>query len=141
MLHHDGRWSHEGQPIRHRKLREHFDKSVVYLPDEQKYVVTLGRFRGEIELEEAGFFVRAFSPDSGVIALSDQSEEVLDPSTLTPSPRDGALLCRVKRALAAGGLLARFEHGAQAELLQAVEEGEGGFGVRIGGQWRALPDL
>ena len=58
VLHHDGRWSHEGQPIRNRRLREHFDRSVVYLPDEGKYVVTLRHFRGEIEPQEAAFFVR-----------------------------------------------------------------------------------
>ena len=56
-LHHDGRWSHEGQPILNRRLREHFDKSVRYLPDEGKFVVTLRAFRGEIEVEEAAFFV------------------------------------------------------------------------------------
>ena len=40
-LHHDGRWTHEGQPIRNRRLREHFDRSVRWLPEERKYVVTL----------------------------------------------------------------------------------------------------
>ena len=49
VLHHDGRWSHEGQPILNRKLREHFDVSVCFLEKEQKYVVRLGHFRGEID--------------------------------------------------------------------------------------------
>ena len=138
-LHHDGRWTHEGQPILNRGLREHFDRSVRYLPDERKFVVTLRHFRGEIEVEEAAFFVRGFDAGSGRIALSDRSEESLDPSTLALSPLDGALLCRVKRALAAEGLRARFTHGAHAELMQAVEEGEGGLVLRIGGSLHRIP--
>ena len=141
VLHHDGRWSHEGHPITHAKLREHFDRNVRYLPEERKYVVTLRHFRGEIAVEEAAFFVRAFDPESGRIALSDRSEESLEPATLAPSPIDGALLCRVKRALAPEGLLARFTHAAQAELLQAIDVGPSGMRVRIAGAWHALPEL
>jgi hypothetical protein len=62
VLHHDGRWSHEGVPIRNRRLRAAFDRSVRYLPDASVFVVQLGRFRGQIEVEEAAFFVRAFDP-------------------------------------------------------------------------------
>ena len=138
-LHHDGRWSHEGEPIRNRGLREHFDRSVRYLPDERKFVVTLRHFRAEIEVEEAAFFVRSFDAESGRIALSDRSEETLDPSTLALSPIDGALLCRAKHPLVAEGLLARFSHGAHAELMQAVEEGEGGLVLRIGGSLHPIP--
>ena len=89
------------------------------------YVVQLGRFRGQIEPEEAGFFVRSFDTASGRLSLSDASEEILDVGTLHASPRDGALLCRIKRDLRPEGLLARFHHAAQAELLNAVEEGPG----------------
>lgn len=140
-LHHDGHWSHEGQPILHRRLREHFDRSVAWLPGERKFVVTLRHFRGEIEVEEAGFFVRCFDAASGRIALSDRSEEVLDPASLALSPMDGALLCRVKRELAPEGLLARFSHGAHAELMQAVEEGEGGPALRMAGVLHPIPAL
>ena len=141
MLHHDGSWTHEGHPITHAKLRRHFDRNVRYLPAEQKYVVTLRHFRGEIAVEEAAFFVRAFEPGSARITLSDRSEETLDPATLAPSPIDGALLCRVKRALAPGGLLARFAHAAQAELLHAVDASPSGMRLRIAGVWHRLPDL
>ena len=143
MLHHDGRWTHEGHPITHAKLREHFDRSVAFLPaegDSGKYVVTLRHFRGEVIVEEAGFFVRDFEPSSGRISLSDRSEEVLDAATLDASPRDGALRCRVKFDLASDGLLARFDHAAQADLLHAVEEHAGGFGLRFGGAWHPIPD-
>jgi hypothetical protein len=140
-LHHDGRWSHEGEPIRNRRLREHFDRHVAWLPEERKFVVTLRHFRGEIEVEEAAFFVRSFDAASGRIALSDRSEEALEPASLALSPIDGALLCRVKRGLAPGGLLARFTHGAHAELLQAIEEQGGALALRIGGALHPIPPL
>ena len=140
-MHHDGSWTHEGHPITHAKLRAHFDRSVVYLPGERKYVVTLRQFRGEITVEEAAFFVRAFEPGTARIALSDRSEEVLDPGTLSVSPIDGALLCRVKRALLPEGLLARFSHAAQADLLHAVDAASSGMRLRVGGEWYPLPEL
>jgi hypothetical protein len=141
VLHHDGRWSHEGQPIRHAKLREHFDRHVAFLPDEREYVVRLRHFRGQIEVEEAAFFVRAFDAASGELALSDGTREPLDVATLAASPIDGAWLCRVKRTLAPQGLLARFDHAAQAELLNAVDDGPGGPRLRVAGAWQVLPDL
>ena len=141
VLHHDGSWTHEGQPLRNRKLRALFDRSVRYLPEEDKFVVQIRQFRGEISIEEAGFFVRAFDPAAGSISLSDGSEERLDVSTLRASERDGALLCRVKGDVVRGGLLARFHHAAQAEFMNAVEEGDEGTAVRIAGRLQPLPPL
>ena len=141
VLHHDGSWTHEGVPISNPRLRAAFDRSVRFLPAEGVFVVQLGRFRGQIEVEEAAFFVRGFDAASGRIALSDRSEEPLAPESLHVSPRDGAFLCRVKRDLSAAGLLARFGHAAQAELLAAVEEHAGQARLRIGGREVALPQL
>jgi hypothetical protein len=141
VLHHDGSWTHEGQPLRNRKLRALFDRSVRYLPEEGKYVVQVQQYRGEISVEEAGFFVRAFDPAEGRLSLSDGGEERLDVSTLRTSERDGALLCRVKRDLVRGGLLARFHHAAQAELMNAVEENGEGVALRIAGKREPLPPL
>jgi hypothetical protein len=139
-LHHDGRWSHEGAPIGNRKLRAAFDRGVRYLPDEDKFVVQLRHFRGEIEVEEAAFFVRGFAAGSGCITLSDGSDEALEVASLTLSTRDGALLVRVKRSLAPDGLLARFRQAAQAELLLAVEEATEGLALRCGGRLHPLPE-
>jgi len=141
-LHHDGRWTHEGQPIVHSRLREHFDRSVAYLPEEGKFVVRLRHFHGEVEVEEAGFFVREVDLERGELGLSDGSRVPLEVASLRASPIDGALLCCVKRELVAAGLLARFDHGAQAELLQAVEEGDDGrLVLRLCGRRDRLPDL
>lgn len=139
VLHHDGRWTHEGQPVSNRKVRALFDRSVRYLPDERKYVVQVQRYRGEIEVEEAGFFVREFDPESGEVALSDGTREALRVPTLFLSERDGALLCRVKFELAEGGLLARFGHAAQAAFMNAIEARGDHVAVRIAGELRPLP--
>jgi hypothetical protein len=141
VLHHDGRFTHEGEPILNRRLRQHFDRSVEYLVEEQKYIVRLQHFRGEVEVEEAAFFVREVDLERGELVLSDGTREGFELETLELSPIDGALLCRVKRALVAAGLWARFTHASQAELLQAAEpEGEG-FTVEIAGRRRAFPLL
>lgn len=140
VLHRDGRFTHEGHPIRNARLRAAFERSVRYLPEEGKYVVQLGHFRGEVEVEEAGFFVRSVDLARGTIALSDGSEEPLDPATLHASAHDpDVLLCRVKAQLVPGGLPARFDRDAQGELLQAVEEGEGGLVLRLAGRAHPLP--
>lgn len=142
VLHHDGRWSHEGQPILNRKLREHFDRSVEYVPDEEKYIVRLKHFRGEIVVEEAGFFVREVDRNAGEVALSDGTRSPVDLATLHTSPIDEALLCRVKTDIEHDGLLARFTHAAQAELLDAVEIGvEGEPGIVWKGRFTPLPGL
>lgn len=140
MLHFDGRWSHEGQPLRHHKLRRVFDRSVRYLPEEAKYVVQLQHFRGEIEVEEAPFFVLEIDFDIGAVRLSDCSWAEFRPETLELSPIDGAFLCRVKHDLLKKGIAARFRQAAQAELLLAVEARPEGFGVRLAGVVRKLPD-
>lgn len=144
VLHHDGRWSHEGEPFLNQKLRALFDRSVRYLPDEGKFVVQVQRYRGEIEVQEAGFFVRSLDPATGLLSLSDGSREELGVAGLAVSEIDGALLCRVKRDLVAGGLLARFDHAAQAEFMNAVEAGESeeeGAAVRLAGRLLPLPPL
>lgn len=140
VLHRDGRFTHEGFPLLNARLRALFERSVRYLPEQGKYVVQVAHFRGQLEVEEAGFFVRAVDLARGTVALSDRSEEPLDPTTLRPSAHDpDALLCTVKRELEPGGLPARFERGAQAELLLAVEETAGGFALRSGGRLHARP--
>ena len=141
ILHHAASWSHEGEPVLNRKLRKAFDQSVRYLMDEKKYVVQLGRFRGEIEIEETGFFVRLFDPETGAIALSDGTREILEIASLAPSPIDGALLCTVKRDLIPEGLPARFMHAAHAELMNAVDPDAAPPALRLAGRLEILPAL
>lgn len=139
VLHHDGAWTHEGRRFHNQRLREKFDRSVRYLPNDAVYVVQIGRFRGLIEVQEAGFFVREFDPESGEVRISDDSAEPLDIMSLTISGCDGALLCRIKQDLARGGLLARFDHAAHADFMNAIEAD--GESIVIAGERRRIPAL
>lgn len=140
VLHRDGGFRHEGQPIRNAKLRALFARSLAFLPDEGKYVVRAGHFRGEVEVEEAAFFVRSIDLEAGTITLSDQSEEALVGNSLCWSRFDpDVLMCRVKHALVADGLLARFTHGAQAELLLAADADGDAVSVEVGGDRVRIP--
>lgn len=139
ILHRDGSWTHEGVPIRNRKLRALFDRSVRYLPDENKYVVQVGPFRGQVDPEETGFFVTAVHLARGRVTLSDRSEETFDVDGLVLSEHDGALISRVKRDLRLAGLPARWTHAAQAELLDAVDERAGELVLRVAGADVSLP--
>lgn len=141
VLHHDGRFSHDGSPIRNRRLRALFDRAVEFLPDEGKYIVRLKHFRAQIEVEEAGFFVRSIDLAGGEITISDGTRERLEVSTLTESPIDGALLCRIKRERVAGGLPARFTHSAQAEFLLAIDSEADRYVVSMGGERVVVPEF
>jgi hypothetical protein len=142
VLHRDGRFTHEGQPIANRRLLAVFERGVRYLPGEGKYVVQFGHFRGQLDVEEAGFFVRSVDLASGDLALSDGSRDRLDPASLRGSALDAdALLCTVKCDLVAHGLPARFTRSAQAELLLGVAEGANGLELQIAGVVHAFPDV
>ena len=141
VLHRDGTWSHEGQPFRHARLRAVFDRSVRYLPQEGIYVVQIGRFRGQIEVEETAFFVRSVDTELGELTLSDGSAEALEVASLRASTADGALLCTVKRELIAEGLPARFTRTAQAALWGAAEDDPQGPCLHLGGRRVRLPEL
>lgn len=142
MLHRDGRFLHEGLPVTHARLRAALDRGVRWLPADGRYVVTLGHFRGQVDVEEAGFFVREVDLETGFLTLSDGTRDRLEPASLRTSALDpDVLLCTVKRALTPYGVPARFLRSAQAELLAAVEEGPEGLVLRVAGAEHPLPDL
>ena len=140
VLHRDGRFLHEGQPVTNRRLLAAFDRGVRWLPAEGKYVVTLGHFRGQVDVEEAGFFVRGVDLAKGSIALSDGTQDRLEAASLRASALDpDVLLCTVKRDLTPFGVPARFLRSAQAELLAAVEGEPDALVLRVAGTTHPLP--
>ena len=76
---------HEGQKVTHPGLHRALLRGVRILDEERVFVVQIGHFRGQIEVEEVGFFVRDIEPETGRISLSDRSTETLDPASLRPS--------------------------------------------------------
>jgi hypothetical protein len=142
VLHRDGHFLHEGHPITNLRLRAAFDRGVRWLPAEGKYVVTLGHFRGQVDIEEAGFFVRSVDLATGSLTLSDGTRDRLEPASLRASVLDpDVLLCTVKQDSTPFGLPARFTRSAQAELLAAVEDEAGSLVLRVAGTTYAVPEL
>lgn len=119
----------------HPGLHRAFLRGVRFVEDEGVFVVQVGHFRGQIDVEDVPFWVVAYDTESGLIQLTDRSREPLDAASLAPDP-DGALRCRVK-----GRFPARFTHAGQAHLLDAVEFRDEIPHVRAAGRWLRAPGL
>jgi hypothetical protein len=135
VLRRDMSFWHEGQPVSHPKLYAAFLRGVRYLEEEGVFVVQLGHFRGQIEVEDTPFWVVAYDPDKGEIQLTDETCELLRADTVRADP-DDVLRCTVK-----GRFPARFTHAGQAHLLDAVESTDAGICVRAGDSWLPVSGL
>jgi hypothetical protein len=129
------RFRHEGQIVTHPRLHQVLLRGVRFLDDEGVFVVQVGRYRGQIEVEDTPFWVVTYDPESGEIELTDGSSERLEARTLSRD-RDEVLRCRVK-----GRFPARFTHAGQAHLLDALELREGKPWLRAGDEWICLEEL
>lgn len=121
----EGRWWHEGQVVEHGGLLAALHRWLDRLED-GRYVLRLDERRyAYVDVEDAPYQVRTVIRDPGQplrLLLSDGSEEVLDPETLSVGD-DHALYCRVKQ----GRFEARFSRGAYYLLADQIEETDGGF--------------
>ena len=101
------------------------------------FVVQIGRFRGQIDVEDTAFWVTAYDAETGEVDLTDGSSEPLRSETLQ-TDEDGVLRCTVK-----GRFPARFTRAGQAHLLDHVEFRASGLVLRVAGRWldasRLLP--
>ncbi len=136
LLRRDGTFWHEGERVSHARLHAALRRGVGFAEPEGVFVVSLGRFRGQIEVEDVAFFVDDYDSASGCVTLSDRSREPLAAHTLSID-EDDALRCRVKQ----GRFAARFTRVAQAELLGALECSGGVLRLRAGERRLALPGL
>jgi hypothetical protein len=135
MLRRDGSFWHEGVRVTHPKLARALRRGVRWAEAERTFIVQLHQFRGWLDVEDTAFFVDAYREETGEIELSDATREPLDTESLTADP-DHCLRCQVK-----GRFPARFTHGAQEQLLDAVEVGPKGVSVRAAGTLRPAPRL
>lgn len=129
------RFRHEGQLVTHPRLHQVLLRGVRFLDEEGVFVVQVGPYRGQIEVEDTPFWVVTYDPESGEIELTDRSSERLEAQTLSLDP-DEALRCRVK-----GRFPARFTLAGQAHLLDALELRGGTPWLRQGGDWVCLSQL
>ena len=124
---------HEGQRVTHPGLYRAFLRGVRFAAEEGVFVVQLGHFRGQIEVEDTPWWVILYDAERGEIELTDRTREPLAVETLECDP-DGALRCTVKSRFSA-----RFTRAGQAELLHAVEESADGWVLRAGTSRLLLP--
>ena len=55
VLRRDGRFVHEGVLVRHAKLHAAFLKGVRFVEEEGVFIVQIGHFRAQIEVEDTPF--------------------------------------------------------------------------------------
>lgn len=125
----NGRWWNGEDPIDHPNLVRSFEGWIARAED-GRYCLANDINWAYFTLEGPPYFVRSLRVDAdGVLLhLSGDIEERLDPSTLRQG-EDGSLWCDVR-----GGLAARFDNHAAAQLAELVREDEQGPYVEIGGR-------
>jgi hypothetical protein len=112
-----------------------FLRGVRFLDDEGVFVVQVGRFRGQIEVEDTPFWVVAYDAPLGTVQLTDGSEEPLAVASLSLDP-DAVLRCIVK-----GRFPARFTRTGQGHLLNHLERCEKGWVLLVGDRSIPVPGL
>ena len=124
----EGRFLHQGEPIRHERTLAALWRSLERVPD-GRWIVRLGRESGYVEVRDTPYVVRGVggleAGDHPWVLLADGSREPLDPATLRVGA-DGVLRCDVK-----GGLAARFSRAAHVTLGGALEEAPEGSGAYV----------
>ncbi|HEX3695368.1 MAG TPA: hypothetical protein VH374_08255 [Polyangia bacterium] len=126
----EGRFIHEGEPVRHEGLRQALFRWLDRLPDGQ-YILRLDEKRfAYLDVDDTPLLVGAlrFTDDTHVtLALSDGAAEELDPATLTVDAA-GVMRCAVR----GGRLEARLTTSAAATLSEAIIEMPAGPALRLG---------
>lgn len=136
-LHAHGKWSHEGCDFENERIARLFSRSVSRT-EGGTWVLTIGRFTYPIEVEDTGYFVQQvdLSTQPPTLTLSDESEEPLDPSTLTYAS-GGRLYCEIK----GGEFRARFMRQPYYKVAEHMEEKEGKIVLTLGDQEHALAHM
>ncbi|HEY8087983.1 MAG TPA: hypothetical protein VIF09_09060 [Polyangiaceae bacterium] len=136
----EGRFTHDGEPVRHAGLVAALHSWIARHPDDGRFILTNGYDWTYFTVDDAPFFVRALriEPDRVVLALSDGTEEAWEPSSTRVGP-DGALYATTKRETTGGPYEAKFTRHAQGSLGPVLHETEGGApAVLLGGRLHAI---
>jgi hypothetical protein len=121
--------------VTHPRIHRALLRGVRWAGESLGFIVQIGHFRGQIDVEDTAWFVTAYDPEQGTIDLTDGSSEPLEAASLG-FDADGVLRCRVK-----GRFPARFTHAGQAHLLDALEVREDVAYLRAGSDWVPAPGL
>lgn len=133
----EGELWHEGEVVRHQGLRQALFRWLDRLPPpDGRYVLRLDERRhAYIDVADTPLVARALRWDGerALLALSDGTEEALDPDTLAVDAA-GGLRCLVR----GGRLPARLATSAAAVLAERIESGDDGPRLRVAGRARPI---
>jgi hypothetical protein len=134
----DGWWYANNERIQHRRINLLFSQHLRKTP-EGHYEITIGSDSVPVEIDDAPYVVTRVTASPGhmlTLHLNDESEEVLDPSTLYVG-QENVLYCCVKRK----AHIARFLRPAYYQLAAYVQEdtGTGRLFLRLGEKMHELP--
>jgi hypothetical protein len=117
----EGRFFHDGALVEHRPLARALAKWIARHPDDGRLILTNGYDWCYFRVEDAPYVVEALhlEPSGPVLVLFDESEEPLDPASLSVGD-DGVVYARVK----GGAFEARFSRHAQSQLAPLLVEAE-----------------
>ena len=127
----EGRFTHQGQPIVHPRLRHLFHRSIDRTPG-GTWVLHIPPYTYPITVDDTPYHVRSLSLSPGgpiLLRLSDETEEPLDPATLRYVQGSG-FYCKVKK----GAWEARFNSPAYYQLAEQVEDRAGSYVLSLGPQ-------
>ena len=119
----------------HARLHRALLRGVRFDAEERVFIVQIGRFRGQIEVEDVPFWVVAYDAKTGEVQLTDTSTEPIQPATLSADP-DGVFRVQVKDRFPA-----RFSHAGQAHLLEHLEVRDETLSLQVGDAWIPVPGL
>lgn len=126
----DGKFFDDGGYVEHAKLQQALHTWIGRHPDDGRYILTNGYDWTYFMVDDVPFFVRAIREENGdaILVLSDETEEPLDPSTITVGPR-GDLYLDVQRPSAdkakAGPFRAKLTRHAQTQLAPFLDSRDG----------------
>lgn len=124
-----GRWFHDGDRVEHPMLAHAFD-CWISRADDGRYCLNNGMDWVYIALEGPPLFVRSLRiQNEGKVSLllSNDRQQQLDIETLRQA-EDGALYCDVDQ----GGMVAKFDRHAMAQLEDFVDEDAQGVYIQLG---------
>lgn len=132
-----GKWTHEDLDFENPRIIDAFNRGVAKT-EGGSWVLELGRFTYPIIVEDTGFFVERIEHEGDDIRLflSDDTSEILDPTTVTYEPV-GRLYCRVKE----GDFRARFKRSAYYQMSDHFIEDDDRVVLEIGNESVDLASL
>jgi hypothetical protein len=129
----EGRFWHEGEPVRHEGLRRALFRWLDRLPPpDGRYILRLDEQRFVyLEVEDTPLCATSlrWAGETPMLGLTDGSEEPLDPESLTTDDA-GTVRCRVR----SGRLEARLATSAAATLSERIESTPAGPLLRCKGR-------